>query len=40
MVALIARNTGWSRKDILQLPFAEFKAYADLFINATKPPAT
>lgn len=38
MVALIARNTGWSRTDILHLEFAEFKAYADLFIQSLSPP--
>jgi hypothetical protein len=33
---LIAKNTGWRRQDILELPFPEFKAYAELF-TPTKP---
>jgi hypothetical protein len=30
-VALIAKNTGWSRAEILRLPFAEFKAHVIMF---------
>lgn len=38
-MALIARQTGWSRAEILGLPMAEFKAYTKLFIDlASKTP--
>lgn len=33
---MIAKHTGWSRAEIMALPFAEFKAHVDLFATLLK----
>jgi hypothetical protein len=36
-VLLLGVKTGWSRRDIMQLPQAEFQLYIDLLISKDKP---